>query len=44
MPPQWLLGGDKTGDDRWYETQVPRADTLYDEHVDDLAQDGGRDA
>ena len=28
-----LLGGDKTGDDRWYEAYVPRADRLYDEHL-----------
>lgn len=28
-----LLGGDKTGDDRWYATQVPIADGLYDMHV-----------
>ena len=35
-----LLGGDKTGDDRWYETQVPRADRLYDEHLEILQQEG----
>ena len=28
-----LLGGDKTGDDRWYEKFVPIADQLYDEHL-----------
>jgi hypothetical protein len=28
-----LLGGDKTGDDRWYETFVPVADRLYDQHL-----------
>lgn len=26
-----LLGGDKTGDDRWYERNVPLADHLYDD-------------
>jgi hypothetical protein len=26
-----LLGGDKTGDDRWYERNVPLADQLYDQ-------------
>jgi hypothetical protein len=31
-----LLGGDKTGDDRWYERMVPRADRLFDEHLRDL--------
>jgi hypothetical protein len=28
-----LLGGDKTGDDRWYEKSIPIADRLYDEHL-----------
>lgn len=28
-----LLGGDKTGDDRWYEKQVPVADQLFDQHL-----------
>jgi len=28
-----LIAGDKTGDDRWYEVFVPRADNLYDEHL-----------
>lgn len=28
-----LLGGRKTGDDRWYERQIPIADKLYDEHL-----------
>ena len=28
-----LLGGDKTGDDRWYERMVPKADDLYEEHL-----------
>jgi hypothetical protein len=27
-----LLGGDKTGDDRWYEVNVPIADRLYEIH------------
>jgi hypothetical protein len=31
-----LLGGDKTGDERWYEVNVPRADKLYDQHLNDL--------
>jgi hypothetical protein len=25
-----LIGGDKTGDDRWYETNIPIAEKLYD--------------
>lgn len=28
-----LLGGDKTGDDRWYDKMVPKADTIYKEHL-----------
>jgi hypothetical protein len=35
-----LAGGDKTGDDRWYETFVPIADTLYDRHLATLKGDG----
>jgi hypothetical protein len=32
-----LLGGNKTGDDRWYEEFVPRADALYEQHLRELA-------
>lgn len=35
-----LLGGDKTGDDRWYTTNVPVADQLYDEHLEQLRKEG----
>jgi len=28
-----LLGGDKTGDDRWYERNVALADRLYDDYL-----------
>lgn len=35
-----LLGGDKTGDDRWYDENVPIADRLYDEHLDTLRKEG----
>jgi len=35
-----LLGGDKTGDDRWYEKAVPQADDLYDEHIEELREEG----
>jgi hypothetical protein len=28
-----LLGGDKTGDKRWYDRAVPEADRLYNEHI-----------
>jgi hypothetical protein len=35
-----LIGGDKTGNDRWYEQYVPVADGLYDTHLDELRKDG----
>lgn len=28
-----LVAGDKTGDDRWYETNVPLADRLFERHI-----------
>jgi len=28
-----LIGGDKTGDDRWYDVHIPVADRLYDTHL-----------
>ncbi len=38
-----LIGGDKTGNDRWYEEYVPRADRLYDEHLAALGKEGLND-
>ena len=35
-----LAAGDKTGDDRWYDTFVPIADGLYDRHLADLKEEG----
>jgi len=35
-----LVGGDKTGDDRWYQKFVPLADRLYDEHIRQLIDEG----
>jgi hypothetical protein len=35
-----LIGGDKTGQDRWYEIYVPRADAIYDEYLKDLQREG----
>lgn len=35
-----LVGGDKTGDDRWYESQVRIADRLFDEHLARLRMKG----
>ena len=34
------LGGDKTGDKRWYEVNVPIADRLYDAHLEELKREG----
>ena len=34
-----LVGGDKTGDDRWYETFVPLAGRIYDEHLRELRKE-----
>jgi hypothetical protein len=28
-----LVGGDKAGNDRWYEEMIPRADTIHAEHL-----------
>lgn len=34
-----LIGGDKTGQDRFYDELVPLADRLYDEHLDEIQPD-----
>ena len=38
-----LIGGEKTGNDRWYEKYVPIADRLYDEHLGTLRKEGLKD-
>lgn len=38
-----LLGGDKTGDDDWYEKNVPVADRLYEDHLELLKKEGQED-
>jgi hypothetical protein len=35
-----LIGGAKTGKDRWYDEYVPVADRLYDEHLRELKREG----
>ena len=35
-----LVGGDKTGDERFYRRYVPLADKLYDEHIEELKREG----
>jgi hypothetical protein len=31
-----LIGGDKTGNSRWYDQSVPVADAIYDRHLEQL--------
>jgi len=31
-----ILGGDKTGDDRWYEIAVPKADEIYARYLAEI--------
>lgn len=35
-----LLGGDKTGNDRWYLENVPKAEMLYEQHLKELEEEG----
>lgn len=35
-----LIGGEKTGDDRFYDSMIPVADALYDEHLKQLKKEG----
>ena len=35
-----LIGGDKTGNERFYDQYVPVADRLYDEHLETLRKEG----
>lgn len=32
-----LIGGNKTGQDRWYDEYIPAADDLYDAHLLEIA-------
>jgi len=34
-----LIGGDKTGNNRWYEEYVPIADSIYDRHLRELDEE-----
>lgn len=34
-----LMAGNKTGDDRWYETNVPIADRLFELHLKNLEKE-----
>ncbi len=35
-----LIGGVKTGNDRFYQEYVPIADRLYDDHLEELRGEG----
>jgi hypothetical protein len=35
-----LIGGDKSGDKRFYERMIPIADSLYDVYLDELRKEG----
>lgn len=37
-----ILGGDKTGDEHWYEKMVPKADAIYAEHLKVLKKEQQR--
>ena len=34
-----LIGGDKTGRSDWYDEFVPRADALFDKHLEELRRE-----
>jgi hypothetical protein len=33
-----IIGGDKTGNDRWYGEMIPIADTVYRKHIEELKE------
>lgn len=37
-----LIGGDKTGNDRFYEEYVPRADKIYEDHLSQMKREGAK--
>jgi len=34
-----LIGGDKTGDARWYERMIPIAEKIYGDYLDELKEE-----
>ena len=34
-----LIGGDKTGDDRFYEVMIPLADRIYDDYLIEIQEE-----
>jgi hypothetical protein len=37
-----LIGGNKAGDDRFYERMIPIADRIYDGHLEELEKEQRR--
>jgi hypothetical protein len=35
-----LIGGDKTGDDRFYERMIPLAERIYDSYLEEIRREG----
>jgi hypothetical protein len=35
-----LIGGDKTGNDRWYDEYVPKAERIYASYLEETGQSG----
>ena len=33
-----IIGGDKTGDDSWYDRYVPRAEAIFKEYLEELKE------
>ncbi len=38
-----LIGGDKTGNPRWYEEFVPKADDIFDKHLVELKKEADKE-
>ena len=34
-----ILGGDKTGNDRWHEENVPRAERIYEQYLKEIEEE-----
>lgn len=34
-----LLGGDKTGNDNWYEENVPKAESIYEQYLKEIEEE-----
>jgi hypothetical protein len=37
-----LIGGDKTGNPRWYDEYVPKADAIYKQHLLEIEKETGK--